>query len=66
MNDNICKQMLEGRELDTGRRVVIVNKVLHFESQAIVKHPFVCRAAGGCHNDSQDGSDGGWRRACCL
>ena len=43
-----------------------LNKVWHFESATVVKQPFVCRAVAGFHSDSQDGSHGGWRPACCL
>lgn len=48
MNIQIGKR----RDLDASRKVVIANKVLGFESEAVVKQPFVCRAALGCHNDS--------------
>lgn len=53
-------------EVDASGKVVNANKVRDFESEAAVKQPFVCRATAGCHNHSQDGSDGGWGPACCL
>lgn len=52
VNRNVNIQIGKRRDLDASRKVVIANKVLDFESEAVVKQPFVCRAALGCHNDS--------------